>query len=100
MIEPLTRIIHERFCCNRAIAAATSLHAASAACTKEDTKEDIVVRSCNDTFKVQGFGLLEVAAGRGVLHVQVLRNFSEPLPVPVRRGGLASARRQGLCPDQ
>ncbi len=30
----LARIIHERFCCNRSFAAATSLHAASAACRR------------------------------------------------------------------
>ncbi len=30
----LARIIHERFCCNRPLAAATSLHASSAACRR------------------------------------------------------------------
>ncbi len=32
--EPRARIIHERFCCNRPFAAATSLHAAAAACRR------------------------------------------------------------------
>jgi hypothetical protein len=33
----LTRIIHERFCCNRGFAAATSQHAASRACWQADS---------------------------------------------------------------